>query len=302
MGGPSQSVFLKRIRSWLPPRNRDAHKNDFGHVLVIGGCRGMMGAPRLAALGALRGGAGLVTLGVPESLEPLAAVGPWEAMTLPLPDRSGGLTARAISRVHSYVKERRVSSVALGPGLGGEKGVVAFVQNFLSSVSVPTVLDADGLNALSLRAPSSDTPPLLLTPHPGELARLLGVSTGTVQKDRSSSARAVALRYGSVVVLKGHGTVVTDGNQTYVNSTGNPGMATGGTGDVLAGLIAALLGQVSAEDVSQRLWRAAVLGVYLHGRAGDLAEKEIGSVSLLARDVLSYLPKAIQGFSSIHPA
>lgn len=262
----------------------------------------MMGAPRLAALGALRGGAGLVTLGVPESLEPLAAVGPWEAMTLPLPDRSGGLTARAISRVHSYVKERRVSSVALGPGLGGEKGVVAFVQNFLSSVSVPTVLDADGLNALSLRAPSSDTPPLLLTPHPGELARLLGVSTGTVQKDRSSSARAVALRYGSVVVLKGHGTVVTDGNQTYVNSTGNPGMATGGTGDVLAGLIAALLGQVSAEDVSQRLWRAAVLGVYLHGRAGDLAEKEIGSVSLLARDVLSYLPKAIQGFSSIHPA
>ena len=284
----------KAFRSWLPRRPPDAHKYNFGHVLVIGGSRGMMGAPRLAAVGALRGGAGLVTLGVPESLEPLAAVGAWEAMTLPLSERSGGLSDQAASTVRSYLKARRVTSVALGPGLGARKETVGFVRGYLASVEVPTVLDADGLNALAILGPSSTETPLILTPHPGEMARLLGMTTEAVQQDREAAVQEAARRYHAIVVLKGHGTIVSDGDKIWRNSTGNPAMATGGMGDVLAGLIAGLFAQIIAADVPERLWRSAVLGVYLHGLAGDLAEKEMGAPALLAGDVATYLPTAFR--------
>lgn len=285
---------LPPFRSWLPPRSSETHKNDFGHVLVIGGSRGMMGAPRLAAVGALRGGAGLVTLGVPESLEPIAAVGPWEAMTLPLSERSAGLSDGAVSTVRSFLKARRVTCVALGPGLSGRKETVGFVRGYLRSVDVPTVLDADGLNALAILGPSPMEAPLILTPHPGEMARLLGTSTESVQKDRRSAVQEAARRYKSVVVLKGHGTVISDGDKIWKNATGNPGMATGGMGDVLGGLIAALYAQIDATDVPERLWRSAVLGVHLHGLAGDLACKETGPVPLLAGDLVARLPTAFR--------
>lgn len=254
----------------------------------------MMGAPRLTALGALRGGAGLVTMGVPDSLEAVAAGGPWEAMTLPLPERFGGVSDRAVSTIRSFLKSRRVTCVALGPGLGGRKESVGFVRGYLSSVDVPTVLDADGLNALALLGPSPMEAPLILTPHPGEMARLLGISTEAVQKDRRSAVQEAARRYKSVVVLKGHGTVISDGEKIWKNAPGNPGMATGGMGDVLSGLIAALYAQIDATDVPERLWRSAVLGVHLHGLAGDLASQATGQTSLLASDVALSLSSAFR--------
>lgn len=283
------------FRSWLRPRSPNAHKNDFGYVLIIGGSRGMMGAPRLAALGALRGGAGLVTMAVPDPLEPIAALGPWEAMTLPLPARAGGVSARAASTVRAFVAKRRVTSVALGPGLGGGKDAVEFVRAMLSSVDTPVVLDADGLNALAQIGPINNMEsPLILTPHPGEMARLLKATSSAVQKDRPSAAREAARRFKAIVVLKGHRTLVSDGDRLYTNTTGNPGMATGGMGDVLSGLVAALVGQVFGADLPERLWRSAVLGVHLHGLAGDLACEAVGPVSLLAGDVAGTLPRAIQ--------
>ena len=269
----------------MPARPADSNKYDFGHVLVLGVSRGMMGAPRLAALGALRGGAGLVTLGVPDSLETIAAGGPWEAMTLPLPERSGGLSDRGLSSVRDFIRHRRVSCVALGPGVGRGKATVGFVRRYLQSVDVPTVLDADGLTGLSLLGAAKWKPPLILTPHPGEMARLLETTTATVQKDRQAAASKSARRFNAVVVLKGHRTVVTDGDKVYVNTTGNPGMATAGMGDVLAGLIAALFAQVKATTLSEKLWRCAVLGVHLHGQAGDLASQKTGPLSLLASDL-----------------
>ncbi|MBL0059797.1 MAG: NAD(P)H-hydrate dehydratase [Elusimicrobia bacterium] len=292
---PSVTTF----RSWLPPRRPDAHKNNFGHVLVLGGSRGLMGAPRLAAWGALRGGAGLVTMAVPESLEPIAAGGPWEAMTLPLPEKNGVLSVRALPMVRRWIEARRVSAVVLGPGLGGGAGVTAFVRGFLATLSVPTVLDADGLNALARGGFRWIAAPWILTPHAGEMARLLGTSASEVQKDRRGSALSAARRFKAVVVLKGRGTLVTDGDREFKNSTGNPGMATGGTGDVLGGLTAALLGQVSAKDVPERLWRAAVLGAHLHGLAGDLAGAKTGRVSLIAGDVAAHLPLAFRRTFSV---
>ncbi len=281
------------FKSWLPPRPRAAHKNDFGHVLVVGGSRGLMGAPRLAAAGALRAGAGLVTLAVPDALEIVAAAGgPWEAMTLPLPDRRGALTPAAVPPTRAFLRRRRVTSVVLGPGLSTAFTVPGFVKNFLGTVRVPVVLDADGLNAVAAGAWPSRRPPLVMTPHAGEMARLLGVTTAVVEKDRRGVARAAARRFGAVVVLKGRGTVVTDGRVDFVAEVGNPGLATGGAGDVLAGVIGALIGQTRGPDPAEALRRAAVLGVWLHGRAGDRAARARGEISLVAGDVVDALPGA----------
>ncbi len=273
------------MRSWLPARAPDAHKYDFGHVLVLGGSRGLMGAPRLAALGALRGGAGLVTLGVPDRLESIAAQGPWEAMTLPLPAGPGGLSSSALSTVRDYVEKKRVTAVALGPGMGQEKETGLFVRRYLAGMSIPTVIDADGLNALARLGPIDTECPLILTPHAGEMARLLGMTADAVQKDRVAAVRTAARRYKAVVALKGHKTLVSDGDQIYVNKTGSPAMATAGMGDVLTGLMAALVAQVDADSLPERLWRATVLGVFLHGRAGQSAARQNNSISVLATDL-----------------
>jgi hydroxyethylthiazole kinase-like uncharacterized protein yjeF len=203
------------------------------------------------------------------------------------------MSVHSASCVRTFLGNRGVTSVALGPGLGGGKDIVAFVRAYLASVSVPTVVDADALNALALIGPTDGEAPLILTPHPGEMARLLKTTAAAVQKDRGAAALEAARRYKSVVVLKGHGTIVSDGNRMWTNTTGNPGMATAGMGDVLAGLMAALFGQLTAADMAERLWRTAVLGVYLHGLAGDLGCKETGSVSLLATDVAQSLPRAM---------
>lgn len=271
----------------LPPRPLDANKGTFGRVLIAAGSRGMSGAAVLCASAALRGGAGLVRVAVPEGIWSIVAAANPCYTTAPLPqDDRGRLSAAALPELLELLRSNSVA--ALGPGLGQSAELADIIASILEKTATPLVLDADALNVLvdRLDVLHKHGGAIVLTPHPGEFARLLGSDIAAVQARRQELAAEFARRYGVVVVLKGHGTVVTDGRRVYVNTTGNPGMATGGTGDVLGGLIAALLGQ------KLEPFAAAQLGVYLHGRAGDLAREQVGEVSLIASDLLEYLPRA----------
>jgi NAD(P)H-hydrate epimerase len=256
----------------------------------------MSGAAVLCAGGALRGGAGLVYLAVPEGILSVVATANPCYLTVPLPqDGAGRLSAAAQAEVLDRVRSN--TAAVLGPGLGRSEDLTGLLLAVVGETATPLVLDADALNAL---APHRDrfrthAGPLVLTPHPGEFARLLGCDIPTVQARRRDLAAQFAADSGAVVVLKGHGTVVTDGRLLYVNTTGNPGMATGGTGDVLAGLIGALLAQ------GLEPFAAAQLGVYLHGLAGDLARDDVGEVSLIASDLLDTLPRAFQAHARDRP-
>jgi NAD(P)H-hydrate epimerase len=249
----------------------------------------MSGAAALCGSGALRGGAGLVYVAVPEEILPIVAASNPCYLTAALPsDEEGHLSDRAEPRALTLLPGKSV--VAIGPGLGPGRAITAFVLSMLAQVRVPLVLDADALNAVREHTDcltGRDTA-LVLTPHPGEFARLLGSEVAEVQNHRQELAVRFALEHRLVLVLKGHGTIVPDGRRVYTNQTGNPGMATGGTGDVLTGLLAALLGQ------GLEPFDAAQLAVYLHGLAGDLARDVQGEVSLIATDLLEYLPKAIR--------
>jgi NAD(P)H-hydrate epimerase len=274
----------------LPPRRDDAHKGDFGRALLIGGSRGMAGAIALAGMSCLRSGAGLVKLAVPESIADLVAGFEPSYMTLPLPcDKAGRIKPRAIKQLAEPLAA--ATCVACGPGLGQSKKLLQLVRSLYETVTQPLVIDADGLNALaaSEEGLASAAGPRILTPHPGEFARL-AKSSGDAAKSRDeqvAAARDLAAEHGVVIVLKGHRTVITDGDRLATNETGNPGMATGGTGDVLTGVITALVCQGLAS------FEAAVLGAHIHGLAGDLAAAELGQVSLIASDLLRYLPKAL---------
>lgn len=281
----------------MPGRAADAHKGDFGRVLVVGGSRGMVGAVALAANAALRGGAGLVTFAAPETIQLSVATLCPCATSIPLTcNVDGGLSAKAVRQILTAADACDV--LAVGPGMGVGMVQRNIVQSVLEQAR-PVVLDADGLNHL---AGIEDWPArrrcrLVLTPHPGEFGRLRDVAIADVQADRVQQAAAAARQWTDVrtedcpdlvCVLKGAGTVVTDGGRAYVNKTGNPGMATGGSGDVLTGLIAALIGQgLSPFD-------AACLGVNVHGSAGDLAAGQLGQASLTASDILENLPAALQ--------
>jgi NAD(P)H-hydrate epimerase len=273
----------------LPPRPPDSNKGTFGRVLVVAGSRGMSGAATLCASAALRGGAGLVRLAVPQGILPIVATANPCYLTAPLSEDGNGLLAEA-AESELYALAAANDVVALGPGLGRSPAIGRLVAALVSRVTAPLVLDADGLNALEGQTEvlRQRTGPLIATPHPGEFARLTGRDVGTVQAQRQVLAVRFASDHGIVLVLKGHGTVVTDGRRVYHNSTGNPGMATGGTGDVLTGLVAALLGQ------GLEGFAAAQLGVYLHGLAGDLARDDLGEVSLIALDLLDYLPRVLR--------
>ncbi|HEY8504230.1 MAG TPA: NAD(P)H-hydrate dehydratase [Gemmataceae bacterium] len=274
----------------LPPRPRDGHKGTFGRVLVVAGSRGMSGAAILTGSGALRGGAGLVQVVCPREVQPVVAAGNPCYLTAGLACDSDGHFAGAAEDQLIALAER-ADVLAVGPGLGVTEGTIWLVRNLLERGGRPTVLDADGLNVLAPLEPGElrgRADPLILTPHPGELARLLGTSAAELLADREARAVAFAADQGVVLVLKGHQTLVTDGRRLYRNETGNPGMGTGGTGDVLTGLIAALLGQ------GLDPFAAAQLGVFLHGRAGDLAAAELGEVSLTAADLPDYLPYAFR--------
>ena len=269
----------------LPKRVRESSKRDYGRLLILAGSRGYTGAPRFASRAAVRGGAGLVWLGVPESIYAVTAVKNDEAMPFPLPcDAQGRLTAEALPEVEARLE--RMSCLAIGPGLGRSAGVTEFVQGALAASRVPTVVDADALWALSRDMSSLEDAacPLVLTPHEGEFAMLGGLLDG----DRVASARRFASRWGCTLVLKGSGSVVAfpDG-ECYVNQTGNPGMARGGSGDVLTGLMAAMLCQLPFRDAV----RAAV---YLHGLAGDMAAGELGEYGMTPTDMIRLLPAALK--------
>ncbi|HXU46372.1 MAG TPA: NAD(P)H-hydrate dehydratase, partial [Thermoanaerobaculia bacterium] len=269
----------------LPHRAPDAHKGDAGHALLLAGSPGKAGAAILASRAAVRGGAGLVTAGVPEPLLATVDLGSLESMTLPLPAGSSGQIAEAaVDQVLAALEGKK--AFALGPGLGQEPETAAAIRRLALESEVPLVLDADGLNAFADRAAeiAARRAPAILTPHSGELGRLLGTSAAEIEADRLAAVRRAASETGAVVVLKGHRTLVAgsieDRIEIWINPTGNPGLATGGTGDVLTGLLAALLAQ------GLEPFDAARLGVYLHGLAGDLAAEAEGERGLRASDLV----------------
>ncbi len=268
----------------IPSRPAEGHKGSFGRVLIVAGSRGMSGAAALAGLGALRGGAGLVYLAVPHSVVPIVAAIEPSYLTIALPESRGGRIGRgAIARLVEPC--RRMNALAIGPGLGQSRGVEKVVASLYAGLAQPLVVDADGLNALAIMPEQvgEHAGPRILTPHPGEFARLTGVEIHDVQSRREELAAAFAADHGVIVLLKGPGTVVTDGERVYVNTTGNSGMGTGGTGDVLTGLITALLAQGLPP------FEAAQLGAWMHGRAGDLAAAECSQPGLVASDLPRYL-------------
>jgi ADP-dependent NAD(P)H-hydrate dehydratase len=281
----------------LPSRRREGHKGDYGRVLVVGGSRGMIGAVALASNAALRGGAGLVTFAAPESIQQAVAVLCPCATSIPLACKADGDFVPEAMRQLAEAAET-CDVIALGPGLG----LAAQRQNMVRVAleqTRPLILDADGLNNLARIDgwPARRRCPLVLTPHVGEFAYLTGKTAQQIQSARQDAAVAAAREWADqqalagpplVCVLKGAGTVVTDGRRVYVNDTGNPGMATGGSGDVLTGLIAAMIGQ------KLEPFDAACLAVRVHGRAGDLAADEKGQASLIATDLLDYLPAAMK--------
>lgn len=279
--------------SLLPTRRADSHKGDYGRALLIGGSRGMSGAISLAGLATLRSGAGLVTLAVPQSIQDIVSRFSACYMTHGLVDSDGLIAPSAAEVVFGFAEN--ATSLALGPGLGRGAAVTEFVAALYRDIAKPMVVDADALFALAERPKSLNEAggPRVLTPHPGEFEQLTGSLPEGPQ--RITAAAELARRDSAghtVVVLKGCGTVVTDGKRYSLNQTGNPGMATGGSGDVLTGIITALLCQgMSPFD-------AARLGVHVHGLAGDLAAEELGQVSLIASDLIDYLPNAFRAVAS----
>lgn len=272
------------VLSLLPDRNPWGHKGNFGKLLLLCGSRGYTGAAFFAAMGALRSGAGLVFLGVPESIYGIEAVKLNEPVIFPLPDAGGRLSADAVPEI--LTRFPQMDAVLVGPGLGQSEGTLAVVRAVLENAQCPVVVDADGINVLSahrdlLRGRKS---PTILTPHDGEFARLGGV----IGEDRMSAAAALAEELGCTVLLKGHETCIADGTDGYLNPTGNPGMAVGGSGDVLAGVITALLG------AGLPPLEAAACGAWLHGAAGDRCAAELGQYGMLPTDMLSALPRLMK--------
>jgi len=287
--GPYIELLTReRMRELVPARAADSHKGDFGRVLIIAGSLGRTGAAHLAGIGALRSGAGLVTIATPRScLATIAAMAP-EYMTEPLDETATGtIDYAALDRV----LEIKADIIAVGPGLGQSPGTAAFVQGLLERAGVPLVIDADALNAFvgePERLMGRDGVDVVITPHPGEMARLVNTSIEAVQSDRLHHAQEFAAAHRVHVVLKGHRTIIAGpNNRAFINLTGNSGMATGGTGDLLTGMIAAWFAQLLDAEA------ACKLAVYLHGSAGDLAEADEGEVSLVAGDVAARLGDAI---------
>jgi ADP-dependent NAD(P)H-hydrate dehydratase / NAD(P)H-hydrate epimerase len=279
-------------------RPADSHKGMYGHVLVIAGSVGKTGAAAMSALAALRAGAGLVTVATPKSALPVVAGLGLEYMTEPLPETdSGTISLQALDgRVMDRLLEGK-SVVAVGPGIGGASETVEFVRELVRDTKVPMVIDADGLNAVagSLDCLNGKDRVRVLTPHPGEMARLAGVKTAQVQSNRLEVARDFAAAHEVVLVLKGFRTLTSDpeGN-VWVNPNGNPGMAKGGSGDVLTGLVAGFLAQFGNRPHERPLAEVVAAAVYVHGLAGDLAARETGEMSMLAGDLLERIPDALK--------
>jgi len=285
----SRATFeVPRELKVIPRRLPAAHKGDFGRILVVGGCVGMHGAPLLAGKAALASGAGLVTIALPRSIYAVAGPAELRATWRPLPDSTQGfLDASSSAPLLSAIAGADV--VALGPGLGTAPATVALLQEIVPRIDKPLVLDADGLNAFAGEPAriAGRRQATIVTPHPGELERLTGHKPGDDDESRRLAALDLAMRVGGTVVLKGHRTVVSNGLESHFNTTGNPGMATGGAGDVLTGCVAALLHALHDGLLAARV------AVLAHGRAGDLAAAAIGEIGLTATDLLDRLPEAL---------
>jgi hydroxyethylthiazole kinase-like uncharacterized protein yjeF len=286
--GPHIELMTREpMRALIEPRPADSHKGDYGHVLIVAGAMGTTGAAHLSSMGALKSGAGLVTIATPRSCQAvLAAMAP-EYMTLGLDEGLDGIAPDALEHVLAHPAD----VIAAGPGLGTARGTIAFIHGLLDRAGVPLVLDADALNAFAGEPDQLVGPEgrdVIITPHPGELARLMGVTSADVQANRVELAQNFAESHQLYVVLKGHRSVIaTPEGHVFVNPTGNPGMATGGMGDVLTGMIAAWLGQLLDAEAACRL------AVYLHGMAGDLAESAEGEASLMPSDLVAHIGDAI---------
>ena len=280
----SKVLTHEDVLSILPDRKPDSHKGDYGRILMLCGSVGYTGAAALSAMGALRSGAGLVFLGVPESIYAIEAVKLTEAIVFPLPDKKGMLSSNAIPEILERLP--RMDSVLIGPGLGQSEDTFLVTKAVLENAVCPVILDADGINVLAghMDILRDRHYPTILTPHTGEFGRIYG----QIEPDRMSCATAFAREYGCILLLKGHETVITDGGQSYVNQTGNPGMAVGGSGDVLSGIIAALVGQ-GVEPL-----KAAACGAWLHGASGDICAKEIGQYGMLPSDMVEVLPRLLK--------
>jgi NAD(P)H-hydrate epimerase len=274
------------MRELITPRTPDSHKGDYGRVLVVAGSRGKTGAAHLAGVGALRSGAGLVTIATPDACLPIVAAMGAEYMTEPLDETADGIDPACVDRVIEMARD----VIAIGPGLGTSPSTREFIRQIVDRATMPLVVDADALNAFAgdpEGLTGRDGRDIIITPHPGEMARLVGMSTDEVQASRLEIARNFAVAHHVFVVLKGHRTLIaTPDEKVFINPTGNPGMATGGTGDVLTGMIAAWLAQLLDAEAACRL------AVYLHGLAGDLAEADEGDVPMTSADVAGHLGDA----------
>jgi NAD(P)H-hydrate epimerase len=283
-------TYFNMIKSMMPARSKDTHKGSYGKVFIAAGSRGMMGSGIMAAMAALRSGAGLVTLGVPESLQFIAEAQVMEVITKGLYDNGKGvLDSDCIPELMETAQKS--SSLLVGPGLTSQDSIVNIMTEIINECKTPMVIDADGLNAIAknrslLKNHKAET---IITPHPGEMAKLMNCTIPEVQADRTGAAKDFAREYNVVTVLKGHKTIIAlpDGT-VYINPNGNPGMATAGSGDVLAGIIAGFLGQgFNASD-------AAICGVYIHGAAGDAGAEEIGEYGLTAGDIIDKISHTIK--------
>jgi NAD(P)H-hydrate epimerase len=289
LDGPRIELLTRgRLRALVQPRSPDSHKGDYGHVLVIAGAPGRSGAAHLTAMGVLKSGAGLVTVATPAACQPiLAAMAPEYMTTALAAGADGGLAAGDLDRL----LDGGYDVIAAGPGLGTAPGTVEFLSALLERAGMPLVLDADALNAFAEhpeRLVGAEGRDVIITPHPGEFARLTGLSTADVQGNRVDLARNFAASHRLYVVLKGHRTVIaTPDERVFINPSGNPGMASGGMGDVLTGIIAGWLGHLLDAEA------ACKLGVFLHGAAGDLAEASEGEVALTASDLVAHLGDAV---------
>lgn len=273
-----------QVMQLLPIRSVDAHKGSFGKILLLCGSRGYTGAAALAAMGALRSGAGLVYLAVPESIYAIEAVKLTEPVIYPVFDENGMYAPSSVEKILSIAQEK--NAILIGSGMGQSAGTLAATKAVLENYPGPVVLDADGINVMKAHKDvlRGRPYPTILTPHPGEFQRF----TGNYSDDRIAIASELAMELGVIVLLKGHKTVITDGVSCYINPTGNPGMATGGSGDVLSGIIVSLLGQ------GLKPLEAAVCGAWLHGAAGDICASEIGQYGMIPSDMIQVLPRLLK--------
>lgn len=277
----------------IPSREKNSHKGSFGHVLVIAGSIGKGGAAAMTSISCLRAGSGLVTLATPQSVQPIVAEKLTEIMTSPLPETyDKTISLSAMDEIMKLIRDKDV--IAIGPGLTIHKDTAAVVRRLIKESEIPIVIDADGINALidHIDILKERRVATILTPHPGEMGRLIGKSTADVQKDRIGTARNFAMSHNVFLVLKGANTVIAEpSGKVYISPTGNPGMATAGTGDALTGIIAGFIAQMNDVSAGVRL------GVFLHGLAGDIAAKDVGMISMIAGDLIDRIPAAFRHLS-----